>query len=180
MEVTLQCPGSCWSWSRQIPCSLRIFLHYSFSIFALGKYGLAVGSRLRKCSGRSACCCLCTIWLVGLHSLWEKKWNTWFWAWLPVHSAFVNNSTLGLQLCFLYVVAHVTVAQTKHIPGFMKSFVCLFPQLAGTGVLAVGLWLRFDERTKGLFTGEDPPSVFLTGEFGLDFWVTLPQSSTSQ
>lgn len=41
---------------------------------------------------------------------------------------------------------------------------CLFPQLAGTGVLAVGLWLRFDERTKGLFTAEDSPSVFLTGE----------------
>jgi len=41
---------------------------------------------------------------------------------------------------------------------------CLFPQLAGTGVLAVGLWLRFDERTKELFTAPDSPSVFLTGE----------------
>ncbi|KAL1275387.1 hypothetical protein QQF64_035010 [Cirrhinus molitorella] len=37
--------------------------------------------------------------------------------------------------------------------------------LAGTGVLAVGLWLRFDERTKGLFTGQDSPSVFLTGVY---------------
>ncbi|XP_016125819.1 CD9 molecule b isoform X1 [Sinocyclocheilus grahami] len=37
--------------------------------------------------------------------------------------------------------------------------------LAGTGVFAVGLWLRFDERTKGLFTGEGPPSVFLTGVY---------------
>ncbi|KAK7149911.1 hypothetical protein R3I94_009283 [Phoxinus phoxinus] len=37
--------------------------------------------------------------------------------------------------------------------------------LAGTGVLAVGLWLRFDERTKGLFTAEDSPSVFLTGVY---------------
>lgn len=39
--------------------------------------------------------------------------------------------------------------------------VCL--QLAGTAVLAVGLWLRFDSRTKGLFEGEDSPSVFFTG-----------------
>ncbi|XP_051747073.1 CD9 molecule b isoform X1 [Ctenopharyngodon idella] len=37
--------------------------------------------------------------------------------------------------------------------------------LAGTGVLAVGLWLRFDERTKELFTAEDSPSVFLTGVY---------------
>ncbi|XP_051544095.1 CD9 molecule b isoform X1 [Myxocyprinus asiaticus] len=37
--------------------------------------------------------------------------------------------------------------------------------LAGTGVLAVGLWLRFDERTKGLFTGEGSPSVFYTGVY---------------
>ncbi|KTG41939.1 hypothetical protein cypCar_00047029 [Cyprinus carpio] len=37
--------------------------------------------------------------------------------------------------------------------------------LAGTGVLAVGLWLRFDERTKGLFTGVDAPTVFLTGVY---------------
>ncbi|XP_056101192.1 CD9 molecule b isoform X1 [Rhinichthys klamathensis goyatoka] len=37
--------------------------------------------------------------------------------------------------------------------------------LAGTGVLAVGLWLRFDERTKELFTAADSPSVFLTGVY---------------
>ncbi|XP_026096575.1 LOW QUALITY PROTEIN: CD9 antigen-like [Carassius auratus] len=37
--------------------------------------------------------------------------------------------------------------------------------LAGTGVLAVGLWLRFDERTKTLFTGEGAPTVFLTGVY---------------
>lgn len=37
--------------------------------------------------------------------------------------------------------------------------------LAGTGVLAVGLWLRFDERTKELFTSADSPSVFLTGVY---------------
>lgn len=65
-------------------------------------------------------------------------------------------------------VTLVTVTQTKHIPRFIKIF-CLFPQLAGTGVLAVGLWLRFDERTKGLFTGEASPSVFLTGEIWSGF-----------
>nr|ACJ65496.1 CD9 antigen [Cyprinus carpio] len=37
--------------------------------------------------------------------------------------------------------------------------------LAGTGVLAVGLWLRFDERTKEFFTGEDASTVFLTGVY---------------
>ncbi|PWA21824.1 hypothetical protein CCH79_00017776 [Gambusia affinis] len=37
--------------------------------------------------------------------------------------------------------------------------------LAGTGVLAVGLWLRFDSRTKPLFEGEDSPSVFFTGVY---------------
>ncbi|XP_042173236.1 CD9 antigen-like isoform X4 [Oncorhynchus tshawytscha] len=37
--------------------------------------------------------------------------------------------------------------------------------LAGTGVLAVGLWLRFDSRTEGLFSGEDSPSVFFTGVY---------------
>uniref|UniRef100_A0A667Z6H8 Tetraspanin n=1 Tax=Myripristis murdjan TaxID=586833 RepID=A0A667Z6H8_9TELE len=37
--------------------------------------------------------------------------------------------------------------------------------LAGTGVLAVGLWLRFDSRTAGLFEGEDSPSVFFTGVY---------------
>ncbi|XP_061570222.1 CD9 antigen-like isoform X1 [Cololabis saira] len=37
--------------------------------------------------------------------------------------------------------------------------------LAGTAVLAVGLWLRFDSRTKGLFEGDDSPSVFFTGVY---------------
>ncbi|XP_017296785.1 CD9 antigen isoform X2 [Kryptolebias marmoratus] len=37
--------------------------------------------------------------------------------------------------------------------------------LAGTAVLAVGLWLRFDSRTKGLFECEDSPSVFFTGVY---------------
>lgn len=37
-------------------------------------------------------------------------------------------------------------------------------QLAGTGVLAVGLWLRFDSKTAGLFEATDSPPVFFTGE----------------
>uniref|UniRef100_A0AAQ4QVQ5 Tetraspanin n=1 Tax=Gasterosteus aculeatus aculeatus TaxID=481459 RepID=A0AAQ4QVQ5_GASAC len=37
--------------------------------------------------------------------------------------------------------------------------------LAGTGVLAVGLWLRFDSRTAGLFDGENSPTVFFTGVY---------------
>lgn len=45
---------------------------------------------------------------------------------------------------------------------FMFNFVFW---LAGTGVLAVGLWLRFDTKTAGLFTGEDSPSVFFTGVY---------------
>ncbi|TRY65398.1 hypothetical protein DNTS_023143 [Danionella cerebrum] len=36
--------------------------------------------------------------------------------------------------------------------------------LAGTGVLAVGLWLRFDARTKGIFA-DSSQSVFLTGVY---------------
>ncbi|KAJ8003107.1 hypothetical protein DPEC_G00165940 [Dallia pectoralis] len=37
--------------------------------------------------------------------------------------------------------------------------------LAGTAVLAIGLWLRFDPKTKGLFDGTDAPPVFLTGVY---------------
>lgn len=37
-------------------------------------------------------------------------------------------------------------------------------QLAGTCVLAVGLWLRLDPKTKGLFEGSGSPYVFYTGE----------------
>uniref|UniRef100_A0A3B5LU79 Tetraspanin n=1 Tax=Xiphophorus couchianus TaxID=32473 RepID=A0A3B5LU79_9TELE len=47
----------------------------------------------------------------------------------------------------------------------MFQLVFLFKPLAGTGVLAVGLWLRFDSRTKPLFEGEDSPSVFFTGVY---------------
>ncbi|XP_026218825.1 CD9 antigen-like isoform X2 [Anabas testudineus] len=37
--------------------------------------------------------------------------------------------------------------------------------LAGTGVLAVGLWLRFDSRTAGLLEGGESPTVFVTGVY---------------
>ncbi|XP_012680872.1 CD9 molecule b isoform X2 [Clupea harengus] len=37
--------------------------------------------------------------------------------------------------------------------------------LAGTAVLAVGLWLRFDKKTEGLFAENDSPSVFFTGVY---------------
>ncbi|KAK7160525.1 hypothetical protein R3I93_008236 [Phoxinus phoxinus] len=37
--------------------------------------------------------------------------------------------------------------------------------LAGTGVLAIGLWLRFDPKTKSLFEGENSPYVFYTGVY---------------
>lgn len=37
-------------------------------------------------------------------------------------------------------------------------------QLAGTAVFAIGLWLRLDPKTKGLFEGPDAPYVFYTGK----------------
>lgn len=37
--------------------------------------------------------------------------------------------------------------------------------LAGTGVFAIGLWLRLDPQTKGLFEGEDAPYVFYAGVY---------------
>ncbi|XP_060932218.1 CD9 molecule a isoform X2 [Limanda limanda] len=37
--------------------------------------------------------------------------------------------------------------------------------LAGTAVFAIGLWLRFDPKTKGLFEGPDSPYVFYTGVY---------------
>ncbi|XP_029020093.1 CD9 antigen-like [Betta splendens] len=37
--------------------------------------------------------------------------------------------------------------------------------LAGTGVLAVGLWLRFDSRTSGLLDGQESATVFVTGVY---------------
>ncbi|XP_030588188.1 CD9 molecule a isoform X2 [Archocentrus centrarchus] len=37
--------------------------------------------------------------------------------------------------------------------------------LAGTAVLAIGLWLRLDQKTKGLFEGPESPYVFYTGVY---------------
>lgn len=37
--------------------------------------------------------------------------------------------------------------------------------LAGTAVLAIGLWLRFDPQTKGIFDIEDHPSTFYIGVY---------------
>ncbi|KAM4734607.1 CD9 molecule a isoform 2-T2 [Anableps anableps] len=39
--------------------------------------------------------------------------------------------------------------------------------LAGTAVLAVGLWLKLDSKTKSLFEGQDSPYVFYTGVYFL-------------
>ncbi|XP_016402731.1 CD9 antigen-like isoform X1 [Sinocyclocheilus rhinocerous] len=37
--------------------------------------------------------------------------------------------------------------------------------IAGTGVMAVGLWLRFDPKTKILFEGENSSYIFYTGVY---------------
>ncbi|XP_037552991.1 CD9 antigen-like, partial [Nematolebias whitei] len=37
--------------------------------------------------------------------------------------------------------------------------------LAGTAVFAIGMWLRFDPKTKGLFEEPDSPYVFYTGVY---------------
>uniref|UniRef100_A0A8C6SV59 Tetraspanin n=1 Tax=Neogobius melanostomus TaxID=47308 RepID=A0A8C6SV59_9GOBI len=37
--------------------------------------------------------------------------------------------------------------------------------VAGTAVFAIGLWLRLDPKTKGLFEGDDSPYVFYTGVY---------------
>ncbi|KAL7827947.1 hypothetical protein AOLI_G00310990 [Acnodon oligacanthus] len=46
----------------------------------------------------------------------------------------------------------------------MFAFNFLF-WLAGTGVLAVALWLRFDKKTEGLFQVEGSPTAFFTGVY---------------
>lgn len=42
----------------------------------------------------------------------------------------------------------------------------LFLQLAGTAVLAIGLWLRFDSQTKSIFELESNNTTFYTGKLG--------------
>ncbi|XP_066523285.1 CD9 molecule b isoform X1 [Hoplias malabaricus] len=46
----------------------------------------------------------------------------------------------------------------------MFAFNFLF-WIAGTGVLAVALWLRFDKATEGLFQVENSPTAFFTGVY---------------
>lgn len=48
-----------------------------------------------------------------------------------------------------------TVCENKHDVVF---------QLAGTAVFTIGLWLRLDPQTKGLFEETDSPNVFYTGK----------------
>ncbi|KAG7216082.1 hypothetical protein INR49_007834 [Caranx melampygus] len=45
--------------------------------------------------------------------------------------------------------------------------------LAGTAVFAIGLWLRLDPKTKGLFEGSDSPYVFYTGGGAYFFFFLL-------
>ncbi|XP_029909441.1 CD9 molecule a isoform X2 [Myripristis murdjan] len=52
----------------------------------------------------------------------------------------------------------------KCVKYLMFAFNLVF-WLAGTAVLAIGLWLRFDSKTKGLFEGADSPYVFYTGVY---------------
>ncbi|XP_028286737.1 CD9 molecule a isoform X2 [Parambassis ranga] len=52
----------------------------------------------------------------------------------------------------------------KCVKYLMFIFNCFF-WLAGTAVFAIGLWLRFDQKTKGLFEGPDAPYVFYTGVY---------------
>jgi len=42
--------------------------------------------------------------------------------------------------------------------------VCVSPQLMGSLVLAVGLWLRFDPETVSLLNGDGAPDTFFIGE----------------
>uniref|UniRef100_A0A3P9H9H0 CD9 antigen n=1 Tax=Oryzias latipes TaxID=8090 RepID=A0A3P9H9H0_ORYLA len=57
-----------------------------------------------------------------------------------------------------------TMAEGNVLKYLVFGFNFLF-WLAGTGVLAVGLWLRFDSKTKSLFEVEESPTVFFTGVY---------------
>ncbi|XP_034032463.1 CD9 molecule a isoform X1 [Thalassophryne amazonica] len=48
---------------------------------------------------------------------------------------------------------------------YVMFIVNAFVWLAGTAVFAIGLWLRLDPKTKGMFEGPDSPYVFYTGVY---------------
>ncbi|XP_026221447.1 CD9 molecule a isoform X2 [Anabas testudineus] len=58
-------------------------------------------------------------------------------------------------------MASKRVRTAKHV---MIIFNVIYA-LAGTSVFAIGLWLRLDPKTKGLFEGSDSPYVFYTGVY---------------
>uniref|UniRef100_A0A8D1REC8 CD9 antigen n=1 Tax=Sus scrofa TaxID=9823 RepID=A0A8D1REC8_PIG len=53
------------------------------------------------------------------------------------------------------------------VPGSQAhaDVLCVFLQLAGIAVLAIGLWLRFDSQTKSIFEQENNNSSFYTGVY---------------
>ncbi|XP_075712133.1 CD9 antigen [Rhinoderma darwinii] len=53
---------------------------------------------------------------------------------------------------------------TKCIKYLLFAFNFIF-WLAGTAVLAIGLWLRFDNQTKTMFESDNNPSSFYTGVY---------------
>ncbi|XP_075945144.1 CD9 molecule a isoform X1 [Anarhichas minor] len=72
---------------------------------------------------------------------------------------------------YLLIVVHCVDGISMTFTGGIKCvkyamFVFnFFFWLAGTAVFAIGLWLRFDPKTKGLFEGADSPYVFYTGVY---------------
>ncbi|KAK9399311.1 Tetraspanin [Crotalus adamanteus] len=44
----------------------------------------------------------------------------------------------------------------------LRVFVFTSPQLAGTAVLGIGLWLRFDSQTKDIFQSDENNTKFYT------------------
>ncbi|KAM9376869.1 CD9 molecule a isoform 2-T2 [Pholidichthys leucotaenia] len=59
----------------------------------------------------------------------------------------------------------MAVAGGMKLVKYLMFIFNFFFWLAGTAVLAIGLWLRLDSKTKGLFEGEDSPYVFYAGVY---------------
>lgn len=62
----------------------------------------------------------------------------------------------------------VTNAKVNVFVLFNMAYLLL--QLAGTAVLAIGLWLRFDSQTKSIFELESNNTTFYTGKLGDGLW----------